>query len=68
LLLVLTVRPVLVGGAVLAEQPGGAAALGTVVVGFGAGSLLGLLAAGTRPTAHRGAVLIGTTTVTVPTR
>lgn len=53
------VGPVLVGGAVLAEQRfGGAAALGVVFAGFGAGSLAGLLAAGARPPRRRGVVLV----------
>lgn len=56
---VAVIGPVLVGGAVLAEQRlGGAAALGTIFAGFGAGSVLGLVAAGARPPRHRGLVLI----------
>ncbi len=56
------VGPVLVGGAVLAEQRlGGAAALGIVFAGFGAGSLAGLVLAGARAPAHRRAVLAGGT-------
>lgn len=52
--------PVLVGGAVLAEQRlGNASSLGWLLSGFGAGSLLGLLAAGARPIARRGLVLVG---------
>ena len=58
------VGPVLVGGAVLAEQRfGGPAALGVLFAGFGAGSLAGLLAAGARPPRHRGAVLVAGTAV-----
>ena len=53
------VGPVLVAGAVLAEQRfGGAAALGVVLAGFGAGSLAGLLAAGARPPQRRRVVLV----------
>ena len=56
---VAVVGPVLVGGAVLAEQRlGGAEVLALVFTGFGAGSLLGLLAAGARPPARRGPVLV----------
>lgn len=59
---VAVIGPILVGGAVLAEQHlGGAAVLGLVFTGFGAGSLLGLLAASARPPARRGLVLIGGT-------
>lgn len=58
------VGPVLVGGAVLAEQRfGGPAALGALFTGFGAGSLVGLLAAGARPPRHRPAVLVAGTAV-----
>jgi hypothetical protein len=53
------VGPILVGGAVLAEQRlGGAAALATVFVGFGAGSVLGLAGAGVRAPRRRGLVLV----------
>lgn len=56
---VAVIGPVLVGGAVLAEQRlGGADVLGLVFTGFGAGSLLGLLAAGARPPTRRGLVLV----------
>ncbi len=61
---VAVIGPMLVGGAVLAEQRlGGAAVLGLVFTGFGAGSLLGLLAAGARPPTRRGLILIGGTAV-----
>ncbi|MFD7448690.1 MFS transporter [Kitasatospora sp. NPDC059827] len=54
------VGPVLVGGAVLADQRlGGAGALGIVLSGFGAGSLAGSLAAGRRPPARRGRTVVG---------
>ncbi|MER7666842.1 MFS transporter [Kitasatospora sp. NPDC096128] len=54
------VGPVLVGGAVLAEQRlGGAGDLGIVLSGFGAGSLAGSLAAGWRPPARRGRTVVG---------
>lgn len=56
---VAVVGPVLVGGAVLAEQRlGGAAALAAIFAGFGAGSLFGLVAAGARPPRRRGPVLV----------
>lgn len=59
---VAVVGPVLVGGAVLAEQRlGGTATLGLVFAGFGAGSLLGLLAAGARPPTRRGLVIVAGT-------
>jgi MFS family permease len=58
------IGPILVGGAVLAEQRlGGAGALATVFVGFGAGSVLGLLAAGWRAPRRRGLVLVSGTAV-----
>ncbi|MEW1700449.1 MFS transporter [Streptomyces sp. NPDC093249] len=54
------VGPVLVGGAVLADQRlGGAGALGVVLSGFGVGSLAGSLVAGWRPPARRGWAVIG---------
>ncbi|MEV7602238.1 MFS transporter [Kitasatospora sp. NPDC089797] len=54
------VGPVLVGGAVLAEQRlGGAGSLGVLLSGFGAGSLAGSLVAGWRPPARRGWALVG---------
>ncbi|PKV82773.1 MFS transporter [Streptomyces sp. TLI_146] len=54
------VGPVLVGGAVLADQRlGGAGALGIVLSGFGAGSLAGSLIAGWRPPARRGWTVVG---------
>ncbi|MEV0281360.1 MFS transporter [Streptomyces sp. NPDC050610] len=54
------VGPVLVGGAVLADQRlGGAGALGIVLSGFGAGSLAGSLMAGWRPPARRGWTVAG---------
>ncbi|MFJ2767207.1 MFS transporter [Streptomyces sp. NPDC087300] len=54
------VGPVLVGGAVLADQRlGGAGALGIVLSGFGAGSLAGSLVAGWRPPARRGWTVVG---------
>ncbi|KOG55391.1 transporter, partial [Streptomyces varsoviensis] len=54
------VGPVLVGGAVLADQRlGGAGALGVVLSGFGAGSLAGSLVAGWRPPARRGWTVAG---------
>ncbi|MEU6389329.1 MFS transporter [Streptomyces sp. NPDC046939] len=54
------VGPVLVGGAVLADQRlGGAGALGIVLSGFGAGSLAGSLIAGWRPPARRGWTVAG---------
>ncbi|RSM50764.1 MFS transporter [Amycolatopsis balhimycina DSM 5908] len=54
------VGPVLVGGAVLAEQRlGGAGSLGVVLSGFGAGSLAGALIAGWRPPARRGWTVAG---------
>ncbi|GAA5153839.1 tetracycline efflux MFS transporter Tet(V) [Pseudonocardia eucalypti] len=59
---VAVVGPIMVGGAVLAEQRlGGAAMLGLVFTGFGIGSAVGLLAAGARPPKHRGAVCAGGT-------
>lgn len=59
---VAVVGPIFVRGAVLAEQRlGGAAALGTIFIGFGTGSLLGLLAAGARTPRRRGPVLIAGT-------
>ena len=61
---VAVIGPILVGGAVLAEQRlGGTAMLGLIFTGFGAGSLLGLLSAGVRPPARRGLVLVGGTAV-----
>lgn len=61
---VAVIGPILVGGAVLSEQRlGGAEALGTIFIGFGAGSLLGLVAAGARPPTRRGLVLVATTAV-----
>ncbi|MFD7339117.1 MFS transporter [Streptomyces violascens] len=54
------VGPVLVGGAVLADQRlGGAGSLGVVLSGFGAGSLAGSLLAGWRPPARRGWTVVG---------
>jgi hypothetical protein len=54
------VGPVLVGGAVLADQRlGGAGSLGIVLSGFGAGSLAGSLMAGWRPPARRGWTVAG---------
>ncbi|WP_316527939.1 MFS transporter [Kitasatospora brasiliensis] len=54
------VGPVLVGGAVLADRHlGGAGALGIVLSGFGAGSLVGSLTAGWRPPARRGLTVVG---------
>ncbi|MFJ8389460.1 MFS transporter [Streptomyces sp. NPDC094438] len=54
------VGPVLVGGAVLADQRlGGAGSLGVVLSGFGAGSLAGSLMAGWRPPARRGWTVVG---------
>ncbi|MFJ9434306.1 MFS transporter [Streptomyces sp. NPDC101490] len=54
------VGPVLVGGAVLADQRlGGAGSLGVVLSGFGLGSLAGSLVAGWRPPARRGWAVIG---------
>ncbi|MFJ7245114.1 MFS transporter [Kitasatospora sp. NPDC098652] len=54
------VGPVLVGGAVLADQRlGGAGSLGIVLSGFGAGSLAGSLAAGWRPPSRRGRTVVG---------
>ncbi|MFE7120016.1 MFS transporter [Streptomyces sp. NPDC057654] len=54
------VGPVLVGGAVLADQRlGGAGSLGVVLSGFGAGSLAGSLTAGWRPPARRGWTVVG---------
>lgn len=54
------VGPVLVGGAVLAEQRlGGNGSLGVVLSGFGAGSLAGSLMAGWRPPARRGWTVVG---------
>ncbi|MFD7168302.1 MFS transporter [Streptomyces violascens] len=54
------VGPVLVGGAVLADQRlGGAGSLGVVLSGFGAGSLAGALMAGWRPPARRGWIVVG---------
>ncbi|MFG2200956.1 MFS transporter [Kitasatospora sp. NPDC048715] len=54
------VGPVLVGGAVLADQRlGGAGALGVVLSGFGAGSLAGAVVAGWRPPARRGRTVVG---------
>ncbi|MBD0742293.1 MFS transporter [Streptomyces sp. CBMA152] len=54
------VGPVLVGGAVLADQRlGGAGSLGIVLSGFGAGSLVGSLVAGWRPPARRGWTVVG---------
>ncbi|MGW5531798.1 MFS transporter [Streptomyces xanthochromogenes] len=54
------VGPVLVGGAVLADQRlGGAGSLGIVLSGFGAGSLAGSLVAGWRPPARRGWTVVG---------
>lgn len=66
---VAVIGPVIVGGAVLAEQRlGGAEQLGVVFAGFGAGSLLGLLAAGARPPTRRGwTLLLGTTAIGVGT-
>jgi MFS family permease len=61
---VAVVGPILVGGAVLAEQRlGGAGALATVFVGFGAGSVLGLVGAGVRAPRRRGLVLVCGTAV-----
>ncbi|MEU7225729.1 MFS transporter [Streptomyces chrestomyceticus] len=54
------VGPVLVGGAVLADQRlGGAGSLGVVLSGFGVGSLAGSLMAGWRPPARRGWTVVG---------
>ncbi|MFE9411522.1 MFS transporter [Streptomyces sp. NPDC006704] len=54
------VGPVLVGGAVLADQRlGGAGSLGIVLSGFGGGSLAGSLVAGWRPPARRGWTVAG---------
>ncbi|MEU3375092.1 MFS transporter [Streptomyces sp. NPDC006660] len=54
------VGPVLVGGAVLADQRlGGAGSLGIVLSGFGGGSLAGSLVAGWRPPARRGWTVVG---------
>ncbi|NDK27078.1 MFS transporter [Streptomyces sp. TR1341] len=54
------VGPVLVGGAVLADQRlGGTGSLGAVLSGFGAGSLAGSLMAGWRPPARRGWTVVG---------
>lgn len=54
------VGPVLVGGAVLADQRlGGAGSLGIVLSGFGAGSLAGALVAGWRPPTRRGWTVVG---------
>ncbi|WP_329558229.1 MFS transporter [Streptomyces uncialis] len=54
------VGPVIVGGAVLADQRlGGAGSLGVVLSGFGAGSLAGSLSAGGRPPARRGWAVAG---------
>lgn len=54
------VGPVIVGGAVLADQRlGGAGSLGVVLSGFGAGSLAGSLMAGWRPPARRGWTVVG---------
>ncbi|MEU6994913.1 MFS transporter [Streptomyces sp. NPDC046465] len=54
------VGPVLVGGAVLADQRlGGAGSLGVVLSGFGAGSLVGSFIAGWRPPARRGWTVVG---------
>ncbi|WP_331743389.1 MFS transporter [Kitasatospora sp. NBC_01300] len=54
------VGPVLVGGAVLADQRlGGAGSLGVVLSGFGAGSLAGSLMAGWRPPVRRGRTVVG---------
>lgn len=53
------IGPVLVGGAVLAEQRfGGAENLAVVFAGFGVGSLIGFAAAGARPPRRRGLVLV----------
>ncbi|MGA5821138.1 MFS transporter [Kitasatospora sp. NPDC094028] len=53
------VGPVLVGGAVLADQRlGGAGALGVVLSGFGAGSVAGSLVVGWRPPARRGRAVV----------
>lgn len=57
---VAVVGPVIVGGAVLADQRlGGAGALGVVLSGFGAGSLAGSLMAGWRPPTRRGWTVVG---------
>ncbi|WP_206506189.1 MFS transporter [Streptomyces chrestomyceticus] len=54
------VGPVLVGGAVLADQHlGGAGSLGVVLSGFGVGSLAGSLMAGWRPPTRRGWTVVG---------
>ncbi|MEU6058236.1 MFS transporter [Streptomyces sp. NPDC047097] len=54
------VGPVLVGGAVLAEQRlGGAGSFGIVLSGFGAGSLAGSLLAGWWPPTRRGWTVVG---------
>ncbi|MER5890195.1 MFS transporter [Streptomyces sp. NPDC001941] len=54
------VGPVIVGGAVLADQRlGGAGALGVVLSGFGAGSLAGALAAGWWTSSRRGLLVVG---------
>ncbi|MFJ2738169.1 MFS transporter [Streptomyces sp. NPDC087440] len=54
------VGPVIVGGAVLADQRlGGAGALGIVLSGFGAGALAGSLLAGWRPPTRRGWTVVG---------
>ncbi|MFF3272529.1 MFS transporter [Streptomyces chrestomyceticus] len=54
------VGPVLVGGAVLADQRlGGAGSLGVVLSGFGVGSLAGSLMAGWRPPTRRGWTVVG---------
>lgn len=57
---VAVVGPVLVGGAVLADQHlGGAGSLGVVLSGFGVGSLAGSLMAGWRPPTRRGWTVVG---------
>ncbi|KIF78251.1 transporter [Streptomyces sp. 150FB] len=54
------VGPVLVGGAVLADQRlGGAGSLGVVLSGFGAGALAGSVMAGWRPPTRRGWTVVG---------
>ncbi|QEV16538.1 MFS transporter [Streptomyces alboniger] len=54
------VGPVIVGGAVLADQRlGGAGALGIVLSGFGAGALTGSLLAGLLPSDRRGWIVVG---------
>lgn len=60
---VAAIGPIVVGGAALAEERlGGAGAFGVMLSGFGAGSLAGLLVAGSLGNpGHRGPTLLGVT-------